>query len=134
MWFSDNNSTFKTTWLLRATICPLTVFKSLCYPSCSCLYRTKLINVVNKCAKKVKVEKSEAIVEQNVNVWVLNIHIWSPNVHVWVLKNSGYNLTSSFVTKIGLDSYFWHPLYIHACSARLVSFEIKFKFINLKRN
>ena len=28
----------------------------------------KLINVVNKCVKKVKVEKSEAIVKQNVHV------------------------------------------------------------------
>ena len=40
-----------------------------------CLYRIKLINVVNKCVKKVKVEKSEAIVEQNVHVRVLNEHI-----------------------------------------------------------
>ena len=60
----------------RVTICPLTVFKSLCYPSCSCLYRTKLINVVNKCVKKVKVEKSEAIVEQNVHVRVLITYIF----------------------------------------------------------
>ena len=53
----------------------LTVFKSLCYLSCSCLYWTKLINVVNKCGKKVEEEKSEAIVGQNVHVRVLNVHI-----------------------------------------------------------
>ena len=33
------------------------------------------MNVVNKCVKKVEVEKSEAIVEQNVHVRVLNVHI-----------------------------------------------------------
>ena len=61
--------------LRRVTICPLTVFKSVCYPSCSCLYKTKFINVVNKCGKKVEAETSEAIAEQNVYVRVLNVHI-----------------------------------------------------------
>ena len=53
------------------------------------------INVV----KKLKAKMLEAVVEHNVHVRALN-------VHVWVLKNSGYNLISTFSAKIGLDSYF----------------------------
>ena len=42
-------------------------------------------------------------------------------MHIWLLKNSGYNLIFSFFTKIGLDSYFWHLLYIR-------SFIVHFKY------
>ena len=35
---------------------------------CSCVYRTKLTNVANKCGKKVKIKMLEAIVEHNIHV------------------------------------------------------------------
>ena len=68
---------------------------------------------MNKCGKKVKARRSEAIVEHNVHVRVLNVHILGPNVHVQVLKNSGHNFISSFFKKNGLNLYFWHPLETH---------------------
>ena len=61
--------------------------------------QAKLTNILNKCGKKVKAKRSEAIVEHNVHVRVLNVHILGPNVPIWVLKNSGYNFISSFLTK-----------------------------------
>ena len=64
------------------------------------MYRTKLTIVASKCGKKAKAKMLEAILEHN--------------VHIWLLKNSGYNLVFSFFTKIGLDSYFWHLLYIQS--------------------
>ena len=48
---------------------------------------------MNKCGKKVKARRSEAIVEHNVHVRVLNVHILGPNVHVYVLKTTGHNLS-----------------------------------------
>ena len=33
-------------------------------------------------------------------------------MHVWIFKNSGYNLTFSFVTEIGLDSFDTHCTFI----------------------
>ena len=53
----------------------------------------------------------ETIVDHNVRVRVLNVHIWGTNVHVWVLKSTEYILIFSLLTKIGLDSFFWHPLH-----------------------
>ena len=48
-------------------------------------------------------------------------------MHFWLLKNSGYNLIFSFFTKIGLDSNFWHLLYVSIIYLQV--FVSKFIFI-----
>ena len=63
--------------------------------------------------KKVKEKMSEAIIGYSVHVRVECTYILGPNVHVWLLKNSEYNLISSFLTKIVLDS---HILFILSMS------------------
>ena len=40
----------------------------LSYPLCTCMYRTKLINVANKCDKNANAKLLEAIVGHNVRI------------------------------------------------------------------
>ena len=88
------------------------------------MYRTKLINVVNKCGKKVEAEKSEAIVGQNVHVRVLNVHIFevqmcifgylkTPDIILSLVSSRKLDWTHTFDTHCKLRSEISHAILIY---------------------